>query len=319
MVKTGAVVAVGCFPRTEEFIPLLPYEDTTVIRSMVNRLRELGLDPVAVVAGDRAEELEEHLFDAGVRFLKNERYQESQLLDFYGIGIEAIGGECGRLLLIPANKPAIRQQTIRRLLEIHADLVQPAVEGEPGDPILIRSRMARQLCRQSHRCGIREAAERSGMAAACLQVRDRGTVWSVDTLEDYRSLLSWKNTHGRGVSVFPTVKLRLEAEKPFFGPGVVELMEDIRQTGSIQEACQRMALSYSKGSRMIKRTEQQMGIRILERRSGGFGGGGSQLTEEGILLLNSYRQLLRQVEEQTQDLFWGYFPEELQRKKTEEE
>ena len=58
------------------------------------------------------------------------------------------------------------------------------------------------------------------------------------------------------------------------------LLEYIEATGSIQEACARMELSYSKGSRMIKKAEKQLGFRLLERRIGGSGGGGSRLTPE---------------------------------------
>ena len=78
-----------------------------------------------------------------------------------------------------------------------------------------------------------------------------------------------------------SVQVRLAKEGIFFGPGKARLMEYIEKTGSMQEACLEMGLSYSKGARMIKAAEKQLGFKLLERRIGGSGGGGSRLTDEG--------------------------------------
>ena len=78
-----------------------------------------------------------------------------------------------------------------------------------------------------------------------------------------------------------SVQVRLGKEDLFFGPGKARLMEYIEETGSMQEACTKMELSYSKASKMMKKAEKQLGFKLLERRIGGSGGGGSRLTEEG--------------------------------------
>ena len=81
----------------------------------------------------------------------------------------------------------------------------------------------------------------------------------------------------------------------------------IRQTGSIQEACLRIGLSYSKGTRMIKEVERQLGIPVVNRRTGGMGGGGSSLTEEGTRLLEGYEQMVAEVSRSTEVIFRKYF------------
>ena len=43
-----------------------------------------------------------------------------------------------------------------------------------------------------------------------------------------------------------SVQVRLGKEDLFFGPGKARLMEYIEETGSMQEACTKMELSYSK-------------------------------------------------------------------------
>ena len=73
-------------------------------------------------------------------------------------------------------------------------------------------------------------------------------------------------------------------------------------------ACKEMGLSYSKGSHMIKNTERQLGIRLVERWAGGSGGGGSRLTGEGKDLLRRYQDLCRRVQADTEQVFPEYFP-----------
>lgn len=104
-----------------------------------------------------------------------------------------------------------------------------------------------------------------------------------------------------------SVQVRLAKDGIFFGPGKARLMEYIEKTGSMQEACLEMGLSYSKGARMIKTAEKQLGFNLLERRIGGSGGGGSRLTDEGRDLLNKYRQLTLRVQEDADRAFEEIF------------
>lgn len=111
-------------------------------------------------------------------------------------------------------------------------------------------------------------------------------------------------------TVRPKIRLYLLAEDKFFGPGVCELLELIHQTGSIQEACAQMELSYSKGSRMIKRMEKQLGFAVVQRWTGGRGGGGAVLTEKGINLMEKYQKMVLDLQEYTEKSFQNYFGED---------
>ena len=112
-------------------------------------------------------------------------------------------------------------------------------------------------------------------------------------------------------ALHPSVQVRLGKEDLFFGPGKAWLMECIEETGSMQEACTKMGLSYSKAAKMMKKAEKQLGFKLLERRIGGSGGGGSKLTEEGRELLKNYRELTRRVQEDADRVFAEVFGTEL--------
>ena len=105
----------------------------------------------------------------------------------------------------------------------------------------------------------------------------------------------------------PFVQVLLAGEDIFFGPGKARLLEYIDKTGSMQEACAEMGLSYSKGSRMIKKAEKQLGFKLLERWTGGSGGGGSRVTPEGKDLLKKYKEVVRRVQEESENIFADVF------------
>lgn len=88
------------------------------------------------------------------------------------------------------------------------------------------------------------------------------------------------------------VKLTIQGPSGgFFGPGVAELLELLEETGSVKLACLRMGLGYTKGRRIIKRAETELGISLISIQHGGTGGGASVLTEEGRRFLCRYREL----------------------------
>ena len=87
------------------------------------------------------------------------------------------------------------------------------------------------------------------------------------------------------------VKLTLCKEDRFFGPGVCELLERIRETGSIQAAAARMELSYTKAWKILNRAEQELGTSLINRMSGGKNGGSSTLTPAGEEAVKDFREM----------------------------
>jgi molybdate transport system regulatory protein len=93
------------------------------------------------------------------------------------------------------------------------------------------------------------------------------------------------------------VKLTLHTDKRFFGPGICELLERIRKTGSIKAAAAEMEMSYTKAWRILNRAEQELGFDLIARTSGGRNGGNSQLTEAGEKAVTDYRRMEAQLAE----------------------
>ena len=121
---------------------------------------------------------------------------------------------------------------------------------------------------------------------------------------------------GKARPVTARVKLTLCTDDRFFGPGVCELLERIRETGSIQAAAARMELSYTKAWKILNRAEQELGTPLISRMSGGRNGGSSTLTEAGGKAVKAFREMEAKVNDYAGELLKehrdSFIPEERQ-------
>ncbi|KPM48360.1 winged helix-turn-helix domain-containing protein [Jiulongibacter sediminis] len=86
------------------------------------------------------------------------------------------------------------------------------------------------------------------------------------------------------------------SEGRFLGPGRVELLERIAETGSINKAAQSMKMSYKKAWEMIHDMNEQCKEPLVISKSGGEDGGGTQVTEQGLLLIKEYKKLVEEIQ-----------------------
>ena len=87
-------------------------------------------------------------------------------------------------------------------------------------------------------------------------------------------------------------KLWIECNgKKFFGPGPVELLSLIDQTGSINRAAREMNMSYKKAWEIINSLNELTEHQLVITQSGGEKGGGSVITEEAKRLIEYHKQL----------------------------
>lgn len=76
------------------------------------------------------------------------------------------------------------------------------------------------------------------------------------------------------------IKVRVFHKERAFGPGVAELMHLVEETGSLSEACRRMEMAYSKGWKITKRAEEDLGFPLMDGSRGGSHGGKQHLQKK---------------------------------------
>src|SRR6202012_5788362 len=89
-----------------------------------------------------------------------------------------------------------------------------------------------------------------------------------------------------------TLWIECDGER-FFGPGRVELLTRIDETGSIRKAAADMGMSYKKAWGMVTALNQQVRRPLVIIKAGGSTGGGSSITEEARELIR-YHAMMRE-------------------------
>lgn len=92
-------------------------------------------------------------------------------------------------------------------------------------------------------------------------------------------------------------RLRIVLTQDFaFGPGKADLLEGIRDTGSIAAAGRRMNMSYKRAWLLIDAMNQAFSEPVVETSKGGVSKGGARLTRTGEIALSCYRDMVAKAE-----------------------
>ena len=75
------------------------------------------------------------------------------------------------------------------------------------------------------------------------------------------------------------------------GPGKADLLESIRETGSIAAAGRAMSMSYKRAWSLVEEMNAAFRDPLVDSTRGGPAGGGARLTEAGETVLAHYRKL----------------------------
>lgn len=90
----------------------------------------------------------------------------------------------------------------------------------------------------------------------------------------------------------PRVRLHIHlAGEHSLGPGKVQLLEAVRETGSISAAARSMGMAYRHAWEMIDDLNAGFGRAVVETASGGAAGGGAKLTKFGEELVRRFRSM----------------------------
>jgi molybdate transport system regulatory protein len=94
--------------------------------------------------------------------------------------------------------------------------------------------------------------------------------------------------------VKPDVQFRLRirtGDEIAVGPGKIELLEAIAETGSITAAAKELGMSYRRAWLLVDTMNRCFSGRIVETEAGGNRGGGTQLTPLGARVVRAYRRI----------------------------
>src|ERR1700760_1676827 len=95
-------------------------------------------------------------------------------------------------------------------------------------------------------------------------------------------------------SALPTLSVRIDLDREGrIGPGKIQLLENIREFGSISAAGRAMDMFYKRAWDLVDEINRICRQPAVERQTGGKNGGGAALTPFGVSLVARYRKIER--------------------------
>lgn len=307
--KVGAIItAAGKRNSDRMFEPLKELGNISVVKRLVVTLQCAGVEPIVVITGHQAEEVERHLSDYGVVFLRNERYEETHMFESAKIGCSYLEGKCDRILFTKVDVPFFTTETVNRLLEQKGGIISPVYEGKTGHPICINSVFIPQILSYDGEGGMKGFLRSMQQERVWIEVKDEGVLYSSEQSSNSQALLEVHNKQ-----IFHShLTISLAKENIFFDKRAKMLLLMIEDTHSVRGACKRMAMSYSKAWNVLNTMEQELGFPVVQRQHGGKAGGKTYLSEQGRRFLNQYLNFENSIKQFAKQRFEEIFSNPLQ-------
>jgi molybdate transport system regulatory protein len=94
----------------------------------------------------------------------------------------------------------------------------------------------------------------------------------------------------------PIVRFRIDfARGSYVGPGKIELLEAVRDCGSLSQAARNIGMSYRRAWLLLESINASFREPATLASTGGKGGGGVTLTRFGLALIARYRELEQDI------------------------
>lgn len=310
--KCAAVIAAaGLSSRMHEFKPMLCVGQDTMIEMVIRNLQEAGVHEIVVVIGYKADILRRYLEPLGVTVCENPEYATTKMFESLCLGIRAIQGEYDALLLTPGDVPLVQPETIRKIMEKAAAIARPVHGERLGHPVFIRKEIVPGILAYGGDRGLLGAVEAQAEPVLNVEVDDVGVLMDADTPEDLKALRRRELEVRSGGKLWHNIQIHVVKGDVEFTPETAQFIEMVAHTGSIQNACACMHMSYSAGWKKLNEIEKKLGYSLVDRLHGGASGGGSMLTEKGAQFLRAYQCYEERMREIADELFEELFPEEL--------
>lgn len=190
---TAALVpAAGASRRMGAPKLLLPFGAGSVLAAYLAALKEAGVERVVVIVAAGDEVLAAEARRAGAEIAVNPDPERGMLSSLWA-GLACLAGEEPRALVLgPADFPAVRPATVRRLLaavDAGALLAVPSVDGTRGHPLVVAGSLGAEIRRLDPSIGLRQLLRRRAGEVCEVPVDDPGVLLDVDDEESYRRAL----------------------------------------------------------------------------------------------------------------------------------
>lgn len=303
----AVILAAGLSTRMQQFKPLLPFAESTVIEQALHSILSCGIRQLTVVTGCRSAEVEQAVSKLNVACIVNADYRQGMFSSVMA-GLQSCDESTEAVLLLPGDMPLVKRHTIRRVIRAYyasgADVVYPVFEGQRGHPPLISRRCFPAILQGGPTDTLRTILSRFEPSMAEVEVMDAGIVTDVDTPADYQDAVRRHALrHCPTVSECCSLLARLKTPAHIVKHGLavakvaqrlaiclrkagVECNGDyIRAASILHDIAKRRPDHAQAGSRLLSRLGYQPVANIISRHTDIWFQAGDPINEAAILYL----------------------------------
>jgi molybdenum cofactor cytidylyltransferase len=172
---------------------LLELGGVPLIRRQLIALSGSGVDELVVVLGHYAERIEPAVQDFPVTLVRNLDPDAGQVSSLR-LGLQALSPKIDTVLVALADQPLINSQDINDLIGAYkkrpegAQVVQPTVDGQPGNPVMFSSDVRDQILAGEARIGCKQWQSAHPEAVHRWVSTNQRYRTDVDSLDDIEAL-----------------------------------------------------------------------------------------------------------------------------------
>ncbi|MFZ8824956.1 MAG: nucleotidyltransferase family protein [Desulfurococcales archaeon] len=194
--KIGAVIlAAGESKRMGFPKQLIEICGEKIIRIVVMKVLNVGFGDIVVVLGHMAGDIARYIDDMiGIKIIVNPRYREGMSTSLIE-GIKNLRQDIEAFMVILGDQPFVSKETMEKIIETYYGMerkplmVVPTYRGLRGNPVLISSRIAKEIMSLRGDIGARALMERYKAYISYIETQDPGVVLDIDTKEDLEKAL----------------------------------------------------------------------------------------------------------------------------------
>jgi molybdenum cofactor cytidylyltransferase len=187
----AVVLAAGTSSRMGEAKQLLHVGERTLLQKVIENVRGAGIDEIVLVLGHAAETIEESVGSERVKIVVNRDYREGMGTSLR-TGVVAMSPETDAALIVLADQPFVRPETVQRIAEEYrksdAQIVIPMYNGFRGNPVLLDRSVFREVTELKGDIGCRAIFGSHAEGIVKVAVEDIGILLDIDDREDFERL-----------------------------------------------------------------------------------------------------------------------------------
>lgn len=185
---SSVILAAGKSTRMGQQKLVMPFQNSTIIKSIVEKSLNSNTTNTIVVVGSHKDQVKNDLENYNVTLIENENFEDG-MLSSIKVGIASINHKSDGILILLGDQPMVSEIILNRLItsfqKTSKGLIVPTYKGKRGHPVLIHSKYKDNIHQLNPAIGLRELFLNNSQDIVEIEVDTASILKDIDTPEDY--------------------------------------------------------------------------------------------------------------------------------------